>query len=614
MQVEKRHPSLDLVIALQSLAYFEDYRLTHSDVGDIAQEFSVLHPPLARRLCQVLHADLGDCPAPPLAAANTNVRVALGWFLADSNKTGQQIAHRLRDANVTAEGDGLAAFQCLMERGIPTFETFSALELVPVPVPVPAAEAAKDSLDWLKAGHHDVANSRRFLDLYGRDVRWCVPMKKWLVWDGKRWLPDGMESVKSLGIVSMLEFLTRALASGDTDAQKFAKSSLNHKEIRDFLELAKSSVAIDPADLDTHPVALNFLNGTLDLETGVLRPHRREDYITKLVHHNYRPEAECPTFLSFLARIMGGGPDAGEAELERADRMIAWLQIAFGYSLTGLTTEKLVFICYGQSGNNGKTTLLNTFRQLISEYATVIRIDSLMDRLQGGNAQSDMADLRGARFAMTTETEEGQRLAEAGLKRISQGVEGALIKAARKYENQITFPETHKLWMDGNHKPIVRGSDKAIWNRLAPIPFTVEIPANEIDKKFPRKLLQEAEGILAWAAAGAMLWHKQGLGRLPEITQARNQWRKDCEPLKDFFDDCCVRKSGAFTQVTVLWETYIGWCARQGVKDPITRDQLTARLDDMGFDRKTHRFGDRNPERAWCGIELQAPRSGDLGL
>src|SRR6266852_1746634 len=143
--------------------------------------------------------------------------------------------------------------------------------------------------------------------------------------------------------------------------------------------------------------------------------------------------------------------------------MIAYLQRAIGYSLTGSTAEKAVFMLFGRT-NNGKTTLLSLIYRLIEEYAVLLQIDTLMTRQESNNTQADLADLRGARFVMTSETEEGQRLAAGKLKRITQGM--GSIKATRKYENPITFPETHKLWVDCNHSPIVRGTDDAIWRRL----------------------------------------------------------------------------------------------------------------------------------------------------
>ena len=114
---------------------------------------------------------------------------------------------------------------------------------------------------------------------------------------------------------------------------------------------------------------------------------------------------------------------------------------------------------------------------------------------------------------MTSETEEGQRLGEGKLKRITQGM--GRIKATRKYENPVEFPESHKLWIDANHLPVVRGTDNAIWNRLHPVPFNVVIPKSEQDRELPQKLLREAEGILAWAIAAPSAGTLKDLGNLP---------------------------------------------------------------------------------------------------
>src|SRR3954466_15739584 len=131
--------------------------------------------------------------------------------------------------------------------------------------------------------------------------------------------------------------------------------------------------------------------------------------------------------------------------------------------------------------------MLSTFRHLVEEYSVLLQVDTLMVRQESNNTQADLADLRGARFVQTSETEEGQRLAEGKLKRITQGM--GRIKATRKYENPIEFSETHKLWLDGNHRPAVRGTDNAIWNRLHSIPFSVQLSAEEIDRQLPGKLL-----------------------------------------------------------------------------------------------------------------------------
>lgn len=168
--------------------------------------------------------------------------------------------------------------------------------------------------------------------------------------------------------------------------------------------------------------------------------------------------------------------------------------------------------------------MLSTIRHVVEEYSVLLQGDTLIVRQESNNTQADLADLRGARFVQTSETEEGQRIAQGKLKRITQGM--GKIKAVRKYENPIEFPDTHKLWIDTNRKPDIRDTDdKATFNRLHPIPFTVSISSEQIDKDLPAKLQAEAEGILAWLVEGARLWYQNGLGKPAEVEAAKDEWR-----------------------------------------------------------------------------------------
>jgi hypothetical protein len=233
--------------------------------------------------------------------------------------------------------------------------------------------------DLLKHLQNDHGNATRLIALYGYDLRYCYPFKKWLVWDGQRWAIDDTGHARRLAKQTMLEFLRQAINSNATDAEKFARGCLDARRIENLLSMAECELFIRPEELDVDPNLLNFQNGTVDLRTSELRPHQREDFITKLVHFDFVPDALCPSWLAFLDEIMGGGPAADEAARERAQRLTDDLQRTLGYSLTGHTIEKAVFVPFGP-GDNGKSTLLSTVRQLIEEYAVVLQVDTLMVR------------------------------------------------------------------------------------------------------------------------------------------------------------------------------------------------------------------------------------------
>jgi putative DNA primase/helicase len=202
---------------------------------------------------------------------------------------------------------------------------------------------------------------------------------------------------------------------------------------------------------------------------------------------------------------------------------------------------------------------------------------------ESNNAQADLADLKGARFVMTSETEEGQRLAEGKLKRITQGT--GRIKAARKFENPIEFRESHKLWIDCNYLPVIRGYDEAIWRRLRTIPFNVVIPLDEQDRNLSAKLLKEAEGILAWAVQGALDWHKHGLPPTPEVDDIAKGWRRDADQIGRFIENCCTTLPTAQVFARPLYAAYKKWAEESGERAD-SEKKFSDRMQERNFTKE----------------------------
>ena len=235
---------------------------------------------------------------------------------------------------------------------------------------------------------------------------------------------------------------------------------------------------------------------------------------------------------------------------------------------------------------------------------------------QDATMRADLADLRGVRLVVTSEVEKESRLNEGKIKYITAGQ--APIKSCRKYENPIEFWATHKLFMDCNHRPVIRGSEDAIWKRLKLVPFEVQIDDADIDKKLPDRLRTELPGILAWAVRGCMDWVRNGLGEPPEVKSAGKEWREHDDPLKEFLDDCCnvdleharspEPEDRLFVTVSDLSRGYEWWAKQNRERFPLGREALRDRMESKGFwENRSRRIGpDKRQARTWEGLELRS--------
>jgi len=454
----------------------------------------------------------------------------------------------------------------------------------------------------LDQGRHDTGNAERIKAIHGLNLRYCVEFRKYIHYNGKKWIPDFTGVVKILAKQTMIEFLRQAVEAGNHVMENFARSSLNANRLKASLELLQWEVPIQANELDSNHWLLNCDNGTMNLQTFELQPHDRTDFITRIVPFPYDPDAKCERFESFLNQIMGASEDASLGELDRANQLVRYLQKMFGYAITGDVSEKAMFCFFGPT-NAGKTTLLETIRYPMNEYSQQILIDSLMAHSrETSTSMADLADLRGARFVTTSEGEDGQRLAEAKLKYLTAGM--GEIKTCRKYENPITFLATHKVFMDSNYKPVVKGADDAIWERLKPIPFVVSIPQDQIDRGLGQRLRDEADGVLAWLVEGCRMWRDEGLDQPEEVVAANQLWRNEMDPLPDFLADCCEILPSSVCQVSTLWKAHEAWADENADRFPLKRPQFAKRLEQAGFRRRQHRL-DGKSQRAWIGLKLK---------
>ncbi|MEC1197638.1 phage/plasmid primase, P4 family, partial [Bacillus paralicheniformis] len=231
-------------------------------------------------------------------------------------------------------------------------------------------------------------------------------------------------------------------------------------------------------------------------------PHDRDLLFTKISPIAYQSDADCPNWKAFLESIFIDDRGAPNYEI------IDFMQKAIGYSLTGDTTEQVMFFLFG-NGRNGKSTFINTVQHLFGDYGRQTNSDTFIKKKNDSAINNDIARLDGARFVSAVESEEGQQLSESLVKQITGGEKMSARFLRQEY---FEFTPEFKVFFTTNHKPIVKGSDEGIWRRIRLIPFTVTIPKEKVDKKLPQKLAAEMPGILRWAAEGCLKWQKEGLG------------------------------------------------------------------------------------------------------
>ncbi len=446
----------------------------------------------------------------------------------------------------------------------------------------------------------DAGNAELLAYLYGDLLKHDHSLSRWLKWEDPRWRQDRLGDVFQLSIKASRWRYARAVSLSDLKERNaeaaFAIGSENRARIEAALVLAKSGPDLrDPGDdWDANPYLLGTENGTVDLTDGSLRPGRREDRITMGARLTYDANAACPRWEQFLAEIF-------DDDLELID--FVWR--AVGYSLTGLTSEQVLFFCWGR-GANGKSVFLTILRLLLGDYADNGPF-TLFELNNRPAIPNDLAALKGKRLVTASETNDGTRLNEARIKALTGGDP---ITARFLYGEAFTFNPVSKIWLALNHKPRVHDDSLGFWRRVRLIPFTRQFQGDKDDKGLVEKLRSELPGILAWAVRGCLEWQQRGLEPPASILEATDDYRAESDRLADFLSQRCVLGHEFSSLAGPLFKDYLRWGNEQGLRE---RDLLTntAFGRSMGdrFNKRPTREG-----RLYKGVGLRNARQTELNV
>ncbi len=446
-----------------------------------------------------------------------------------------------------------------------------------------------------RANLTDVGNAERLVSRFGETLRYCEPLNGWHVWDGIKWKEDKEHQVIALAKETVRHILAEAVAEIDDARRKeIVKHSLASERaprIHALLDMAKPELALVPEALDADSMTLNCPNGLLDLRNGELLRHTPADMVSKVAGADYRPGADRSTWERFLAEIFDSKAD-----------LIRFIQKAVGYSLTGDTREQCFFILYGE-GANGKSTFLETLAYALGDYAGTASPETFLATKQPKNVGDDIAALKGRRLVATSETGRGRKWDESRVKQLSGG--DTLI-CRKLFCEFFSYRPSWKIWMATNHKPTFDANDQALFRRIRLIPFAVTFPPDKQDRGLSERLKAEAEGILAWAVEGALLWQKEGLESPEDVRMATEGYRHEQDSLGRFLAEECIQGDLDKVLAKDFKARYAEWCRENGENGVPTRE-VGQCLEKLGIERKK-----RNGAWYFLGITFNPSDVGTL--
>lgn len=388
----------------------------------------------------------------------------------------------------------------------------------------------------------------------------------WHRWDRTRWkLDDGAAAAKR----AVLDVLRQALAESLTDKSLRADVARCETDsgINGVLGIAAAlyEFAATVADIDADPYLLNCANGTLDLRTMQLRPHDPGDRITKVTRGAHQSSAG-QAWEQHLARVL---PDAQVRD---------YLQRVVGSALLGRVAEHILPILTG-TGANGKGTTYKALLWALGDYASTAEPDLFMHR-EGAHPTGEM-DLMGRRLIVVSESDEGRRLAEATMKRLTGG---DTIRARRMRQDFIEFEPSHTALLITNHLPRVSGDDPAVWRRLRVIPFDVVIPEAERDGGLDERLQADADAVLSWAVAGWSDYQARGSLAEPDAVLGRTaDYQRASDAVGRFVSEACLTSSPVLKATTSqLFTGWEAWRAADGAGQ-ISLKAFGQALDRLGY-------------------------------
>lgn len=402
-----------------------------------------------------------------------------------------------------------------------------------------------------------------FADIHIEECKFNKDRNCWCIYNGQFWENDKSGTIISRKMKEFHNALDRYAVNDISDYEtknryiKFLTLLGNLKKREAIIRDARDKYTVTDINFNKNPLLINCLNGTYDLGNKTFKNHDSKDMLSKITNVNYVPGVVSPILEQFISDIMCND-----------SQLVSFLWRVLGYAITGSAKEECMFILYGPTTRNGKSTLIYSLTTLLGNgddgYAKTMRAESLASKrfADGSKASGDIARLKGARFVACSELEKSMRLNEALIKELT----GRDIVTSRNlYANESENETAFKIFLNTNHLPEISDSTLLASGRIKVIPFNRHFDGHSQNKDLKDLLISEKvrSALLNKCITGYEDYIANGLMEPQIVKDGLKGFRPKEELFEEFIKEYLVMDNNSNISAKETYEKYCRWCLEE---------------------------------------------------
>ncbi len=309
--------------------------------------------------------------------------------------------------------------------------------------------------------------------------------------------------------------------------------------------------------LDEQKNLLGFTNGVYDLDRGIFRAGRPEDFVSMSTNIEYVKYNKHDPYAKKIDKFF--------KQIQPKEEMrVYFLKLLSSY-LQGHIPDEKFHIATG-CGSNGKSLSIELLMSALGDYAITLPITILIKKRNASNAASpELAMIKGRRFGVFQEPEHNDKIHVGQMKELTGGDK---FLARPLFKDPIIIKPQIKLLLTCNNLPHIPATDKGTWRRLRVVEFGSEFVDNpvgpkqyKIDKNLKQDIENWSQQFMSLLIETFKDYKKNGLDEPNDVVQFTKKYQQDSDHFLEFLNDNIEDSDNKKDYITMAsaWDTFKSW-------------------------------------------------------